>query len=124
MSKRDFEIVRAWNHLQRNWWAHKEVFDECAKHPRRAWRLLGCLADAASSKELIGDLGAGPLEDFIRLHAPKYISQIEARARKSRRFRQALSRAYLPIATDAVSVRLFKLGVIAIDAKKAKWQAG
>ena len=124
VTKRDKEIVRAWNQLQLNWWAHEEVFDACHEKPRRAWRLLGYLADAAVNKELVGDLGAGPLEDFIRLHAPQFISPIEARARANRRFRRALTKAYLPKATDPVSLRLFRLGMIAIDTEKAKWQAG
>ena len=76
-NERDEQVARAWNRLQRNWWAHDEVFRACDKQPRRAWRLLGRLADLATTPELVSDLGAGPLEDFIRSHAPQFIAQIE-----------------------------------------------
>ena len=125
MNEADEKVVRAWNLLQKNWWAHEKVYGACEKQPRRAWRLLGRMAELASTDELVGDLGAGPLEDFVRLHAPQFINQIERRAKESSRFRQALKSVYLPAASDIVSSRLFALGVISIDAKqRAKWQAG
>lgn len=49
-------------------------------YPRRAGVLLGRLADFVASDALVDDLGAGPLEDFVRAHAPKIIAQIERRA--------------------------------------------
>lgn len=124
MTKRDEEVVRAWNRLQKSWWAHEEVFGACQKQPQRAWRLLGRIADVATTEELVADLGAGPLEDFMRNHAPKFIRQIEHRAARQVRFRRALHSVFLPRAGDDVSARLFALGVKAINAKRANWQAG
>jgi hypothetical protein len=125
LNERDERTVRAWKQLQRNWWAHGEVFDACDKQPRRAWRLLGRMADLATTTELIQDLGAGPLEDFIRNHAPQYIGQIERRAAQHARFRRALRCVRLPRAKDRVSSRLFALGVEPVDVKPEKaWQAG
>jgi hypothetical protein len=124
LTKHDERVVRAWNRLQRNWWAYDEISDACAKQPRRAWRLLRRMADLASSAELIQDLGAGPLEDFIRSHAPHFIGQIERLAAEHARFRQALRCARLPHATDPVSARLFALGMDPVDVKPLKgWQA-
>lgn len=125
ITERDERAVRAWNQLQRNWWAHAEIFAACDKQPRRAWRLLGRMADLASTSELVADLGAGPLEDFIRNHAPQFITQIEMRAPQHPRFRRALRSVRLPRATDPVSARLFALGVEPVDVKPEKgWQAG
>lgn len=124
MPKRDDEIVRAWNRVQKNWWAWEAIYAACRNQPRRAWRLLGRMADLASSEELITDLGAGPLEDFIRDHAPKFIRQIEHRATPHVRFRRALRSVYLPRSSDDVSTRLFALGVNSIKVKREKWQAG
>ena len=125
MNDADERIVQAWNLLQKNWWAHEKVFGACEKQPQRAWRLLGRMAELASTEDLVGDLGAGPLEDFVRLHAPRFIGQIERRAKENPRFRRALQKVYLPAANDIVSSRLFALGVISVDAKhRAKWQAG
>jgi hypothetical protein len=122
MTERDKTIARAWNRLQRNWWAHDEIFRACRESPRRAWRLLGLLADLATSQELVEDLGAGPLEDFIRAHAPAFIGQIESRALEHPRFRRALRNTWLPEAGDTISSRLFALGVRAIGVKPEKWQ--
>lgn len=123
MTARDEDLVRAWNRLQRNWWAHGEVFRACKTQPHRAWRLLGRMAELATTDELVTDLGAGPLEDFVRAHAPKFIRQIERRAKECPKFRRALRNVYLPQATDAVSSRLLALGVIAIKTKPAQWQS-
>ena len=125
LNERDERAVRAWNQLQRNWWAHGEIFDACVREPRRAWRLLGRMAELAATTELIQDLGAGPLEGFIRSHAPQFIGQIERRAAQHPRFRRALRCARLPRARDPVSSRLFALGVEPVDVKPEKgWQEG
>jgi hypothetical protein len=103
-------LARAWVHVQKNWWAYDEVQDAVENHPRKAWALLSALADLAASDELIDDLGAGPLEDFVRVHAPKFIGQIEQRAAEHERFRRALRSVRLPRANDPVSRRLLALG--------------
>jgi len=59
-------------------WGPPQVFRACDKQPRRAWRLLGRLADLATTPELVSDLGAGPLEDFIRSHAPSSSRRLNA----------------------------------------------
>ena len=80
IESRDLRVARAWIEVQRNWWAFDEVQSAVEKQPRRAWRLLVHLADLASTTELARDLGCGPLEDFVRAHAPDYIERIEALA--------------------------------------------
>jgi hypothetical protein len=116
-------IARAWVRVQRNWWAYDEVQDAVENHPRRAWALLGLLADLAASDELVDDLGAGPLEDFVCAHAPKFIGQIERRAVEHDRFRRALHSVLLPRASDPVSRRLLALGCRPFDGGGlAPWQ--
>ena len=123
-NKRDEQIVRAWKRFQLNWWASDELQDANRHTPERAWRLLGKVAKAATNDELANALGAGPLQDFIRHHAPRFIDRIERRAKKERWFGEALKSAWLPRAGDRVSMRLFELGVIAIGASREKWQTG
>jgi hypothetical protein len=115
-------LARAWVRVQRNWWAYGEVQDAIENHPRRAWDLLGHLADLAASNELVDDLGAGPLEDFVRAHAPKFIRQIERRAVEHDRFRRALHSVRLPRASDPVSRRLLALGCHPIEGGLEPWQ--
>ena len=119
----DRKLAAAWIRIQRSWWAYEELATACEKHPRKAWRLLEHIASRATTDELIADLGAGPLEDFIRLHAPRFIGQIERRAASHGRFRRALSHAWLPEATDRTSARLFALGCKPIKVDRAPWQS-
>ena len=120
----DDEVVRAWNRLQRNWWAYDEISEAVRERPVRAWRLLGKMAEAARDEGLADDLGCGPLQDFIRKYGPAFIDRIERRAREQKRFAKALKSAWLPKASDPVSTRLFAMGVIAIGARREKWQTG
>jgi hypothetical protein len=121
-SNRRLDVAGAWIQLQRNWWAYHEVQDAVADRPRKAWLLLGRIADLASTRELESDLGAGPLEDFVRLHAPRYIGQIERRASEHDRFCRAMGWVRLPRARDRVSQRLFALKCRPIEGGLARWQ--
>jgi hypothetical protein len=115
-------IAKAWIQVQRNWWGYMEVQHACERHPRKAWQLLCRLAELTTTDELVEDLGAGPLEDFVRYHAPAFVGQIERRAATNERFRRALKIVRLPRAGDSVSRRLFALGCNPIDVPPAKWQ--
>ncbi len=120
--KTDAQVARAWVQFQTNWWAYEQLSDACFDHPKRAWRFLGEIAKLSCTPALIEDLGCGPLEDFVRLHAPAFITQIERRAATTVRFRKALAHVSLPRATDELSQRLFALGCKPIAAKLEPWQ--
>jgi hypothetical protein len=122
LAPRDLRVARAWVEVQKNWWAFDEVQSALETQPRRAWRLLVRLADLASTTELARDLGCGPLEDFVRAHAPDYIERIEALAAKNANFRRALRAMYFPEGSDAVSRRVLALGCQAIGVNHAPWQ--
>ena len=121
-SQADLKLARAWRAIQTNWWAYDALASACEKKPRRAWRVLGVLAQDANTRMLVRDLGCGPLEDFVRLHAPRYIRQIENRALSDPRFARALKHVLLPVADDDVSQRLLALGCRPIPVKPAPWQ--
>lgn len=121
--KTDHEVALAWMRIQKNWWAFDDVHDSVQDRPRRAWRLLAALTEHATAPMLVRDLGCGPLEDFVRLHAPKFIRQIERRCAENARFRRALAHAWLPRANDDVSRRLLALGIKPIEGKLEPWQA-
>lgn len=121
------QIARAWVVFQRNWWAHNQVVALCREHPKKAWALLQHLLVLANTKDLILDVGAGPLEDFIRTHASTYIKRIELLAANNIRFRKALRNVWIPASNDDVSRRLVKLGCIPLELtnkKKAESDAG
>jgi hypothetical protein len=120
--KADQQLARAWTVVQTNWWAYEAIADACEKHPKRAWRLLEAVLRHANTRELVRDVGCGPLEDFVRLHAPHFIRQIENRARDNIRFARALSHVNLPGARDDISRRLFALGCKPCPFKLDRWQ--
>lgn len=109
------QIARAWVVFQRNWWAYNQVVALCREHPQKAWALIQHLLVLADTKELILDVGAGPLEDFIRAHASTYIKRIEMLAANNIRFRKALRNVWIPASNDDVSIRLVKLGCIPLE---------
>ena len=104
------DVAHAWIAVQRNWWAWEAIERTCEFRPKKAWGLLQSLIDLADTQELIQDIGAGPLEDFIRAHAPTFIQPIERLASQNRRFRQALRAARIPRGNDDISQRLIQLG--------------
>lgn len=84
--KTDAQVARAWVQFQTNWWAYEQLSDACFDHPKRAWRFLGEIAKLSCTPALIEDLGCGPLEDFVRLHAPAFITQIAHFAHRDQSF--------------------------------------
>ena len=117
------DVARAWVALQRNWWAYERLGTLCTDHPDDAWLVLAHLAAICDSDDLAEDLGAGPLEDFVRLHAPAFLPVIVDLAERSATFRKALGFVRLPQSDDPVSQRLFGLGVQSLATERAPWQA-
>ncbi len=120
--KREEEIARSWVTLQRNWWSYEVIQDACEKHPLRAWRILVRLSSVIDSADLISVYGAGPLEDFVRAHAPQFIDELEALASRNPIFRRAIRLVWLPRAVDDTSKRLFALGCKPLEVSIAPWQ--
>ena len=114
------QIARAWVVFQRNWWAHNQVVALCREHPKKAWALLQHLLVLANTKDLILDVGAGPLEDFIRAHASTYIKRIELLAANNVRFRKALRNVWIPAGKDDATMRLVKLGCMPLELTNKK----
>lgn len=74
-----------------------------------AWVLVRALLDNAPDDEL-GLMAAGPLEDFVRVHALSAITQIEEMARRDARFRWALGAIWLSAGSlpEPLMARLIK----------------
>jgi Family of unknown function (DUF6869) len=111
------DVAHAWIAVQRNWWAWEAIERTSEFRPKTAWGLLQSLIDLADTQELIQDIGAGPLEDFIRAHAPTFIQPIERLASQNRRFRKALRAARIPKGNDDISQRLIQLGCLTVPTR-------
>ena len=113
-------IADAWLNFQRNWWAWDKLDELCRKDPKGAWSVLTELVELADSKELLEDIGVGPLEDFINYHVSDYIAEIETAASASDALSEALSHAQLRDANDPAAARIGALGCrIASSVKQA-----
>ncbi len=104
------KTARTWLRRQRSWWAAVAMTKGIEQFPQLGWRLIGDVTDLATSDADINDLGAGPLEDFVRAHGAAFIDRIERRAATNPKFRKALSWVRVPESKDALTRRLLALG--------------
>lgn len=104
------KIAEAWLHFQRNWWAWDKLDELCRKDPKAAWSVLTELVEQAQSKDLLEDIGVGPLEDFINYYASDYIDELEKQAGTSEALAAALAFAQLRDPNHPLSERIAALG--------------
>jgi hypothetical protein len=78
-----------------DFWAWMLVNELLEADPPAAWTIILELIDKAPDDDILGYVAAGPLEDFIKLHAADYIDRIEACARTDARMKKALSGVWL-----------------------------
>lgn len=103
-------------------WA-TSVFDEMVRLGAidDAWRLLLVLVERAPDDEVLGFVGAGPLEDPFRRHGEEFAERIIDAARTRERFRQALEEMWgweeLP---ERVLVAFHDLGAQAVRSGETK----
>lgn len=104
------KIAQAWVNFQQSWWAWDRLDELCRKDPKGSWTVLKDLVEVADSKELLEDIGVGPLEDFINYYASEYIDELERAAASSRALSTALSYAQLRDPNHEMSERIAALG--------------
>lgn len=104
------KIAQAWVSFQQNWWAWDRLDELCRKDPKSTWTVLTDLVEVADGKELLEDIGVGPLEDFINYYASDYIDELESAAASSEALSTALSYAQLRDPNHQMSDRIAALG--------------
>jgi hypothetical protein len=62
-----------------------------ARDPAKGWALIVALAEKAPNQDALGDLGAGPVEDFVGEHGMAFLDRIHEAAARSDRVRSALT---------------------------------
>jgi len=76
---------------KRHFWAWEKAHRLIESNPATGWRIVCGLVNTARSRAVLEHVGAGPLEDFVQMY-PKFHPRIVARARRDRKFREALGR--------------------------------
>jgi len=72
-------------------WAWKRLQELINEDPRGAWRVIDSIRHLDTcSDQVLGSLGAGPLEDLLARHGSDFIEQVENLARQDPQFRRLL----------------------------------
>jgi hypothetical protein len=71
--------------------AYLDLIDCATQEPERAWSTICEICELPEAKDVLGLVGAGPLEDLLMVHGAMFIERVTAQARKSILFRFALS---------------------------------
>lgn len=112
-------IATAWLEFQRCSWAYDCLLALVDEEPDTALAVLGSLVEQAESDERLQEVGAGPLEDFVRAHGDKFVDRLETCARLDGRWRTALRSVWIPDGDDALTRRLEELGCVQLRNRKA-----
>lgn len=104
------QIAEAWLTMQRHWWAYDAVRKIVESNPQEALSLIVLLLELANSPEDLSDIGCGPLEDLLRLHARAVIDTVESLAKNNGQLRTALSHVWFSQGDAPLMRRLEALG--------------
>ena len=83
------QVAAAWVRYQvagseDDWWAVEQVHDLVEEDLATAWNVVNALCDAASTPETLCDIGAGPLEDTIKLYGIEALRRLDSVANEKR----------------------------------------
>ena len=89
-------------------WANDELLGLVWHDPERAWPIICSIVERNPPKWLLGILAAGPLEDLLRAHGPRFIERVEEVALQNELFRCDVLACVYPIAchTEEVAKRV------------------
>jgi hypothetical protein len=92
-----------------DFWAWEYVETIWRAGDRPALDRLVDLANSASGSEELNYLGAGPVEDLVRVFGESLIDEIEDAARRSPSFLRALQSMYPTLIPESIRVRMLPL---------------
>jgi hypothetical protein len=98
MTHEDGDVIEAYlrryrrgNKGDEDFWAWEVLQDMVADEPHKAFDLVLKLLQAASTKEEISFVAAGPLEDLLNYYGLKIIDKVKEEVRLNKRLRYAIS---------------------------------
>ena len=102
----DERTLQSWFRHEAAFWAYMKLGDLVTEDPETAWSVILRVVERAGTDDQLGSLGAGPLEDLIRLHGVVFIDRIEERARHDERFRDTLRAVWRTETPEALWARV------------------
>lgn len=91
-------------------WAVDEVIELAFDQPDQLWMVIKKILELDGSAEIVGAVGAGPLEDLITRYGDRYIDAIEDYARTSDRLRAAIRGVWLDDQDTSLKDRFLAIG--------------
>jgi hypothetical protein len=92
---------------ERNWWAVSQVIDWALEGDSdRLWLFILTTYRRNISDRVVSLLAAGPLEDLLAKHGPKFIERVEELARQDQKFNSLLGGVWQNTMTDEVWKRV------------------
>lgn len=76
---------------EETFWAWEELDDIAREEAEGGWLLIEKIVEAANTKEELGNLGVGALEDWVNNFGEQFKENIETAARTNKKFAYALS---------------------------------
>ena len=111
------DVVEAWLRDDSTW---IDLIPTFTDDPAEGWATLCDLVEAAPDDENLRFLGASALEEFLKMCGEEYVSEVEAYAAKTSKFRVALESVWLPARNPSPATkRLLALGCKPIDVAPA-----
>ena len=74
--------------------AYLDLIDDVKANPECVWRIICLICELPEASDVLGLLGAGPLEDLLVVHGPSFIERVSTHASTSAQFRSALSETW------------------------------
>lgn len=100
---------------ERNWWAVSQVMDWSLNgEADRLWAFILAAYSRNLSDRVVSVLAAGPLEDLLAKHGPKFIERVEQLARQDEKFNFLLGGVWQNDMSDEVWNRIK-------SARRAAW---
>lgn len=95
------QVAEAWtklHHLPHNktaeremvYWAYERLCDLVQNDPEEGWKVIQAIRRLDGSDVILSNLGAGPVEDLMVAHGPRFIERVEALAGQDQQFRKML----------------------------------
>lgn len=83
-------LSETWIENQLTFWAWKRLDELTESEPEEAWRVIEAIRHTNGTDFILGNLGAGPLEDLLSDHGDQFIDRVEALALRDAQFRKLL----------------------------------
>jgi hypothetical protein len=74
----------------RHFWAYMRLRDLVEDEPEVAWDVIQAVVKLDTHTDVLGNLGAGAVEDLLNYHGARFIDRIEQQVRVNQHFRKVL----------------------------------